>query len=112
VFFFASNVVLVHGSGTYYADACPHLPFFMTSALSSLAFVAIHTSVAVVDFSEQEYTTYLQYIEAYGAQLFACVLTLGNLFAGGCMIVLPCLLALALVLMSRASTSFLEKASR
>jgi len=32
----------------------------------------------VVDFSEQEYTTYLQYIEAYGAQLFACVLTLGK----------------------------------
>jgi hypothetical protein len=51
---------------------------FLLAALSSLAFVAIHTSVMLVDFDGQEQTSYLQYAVAYGAQLFACLLTLGE----------------------------------
>jgi hypothetical protein len=32
----------------------------------------------LVDFDGQEQTSYLQYAVAYGAQLFACLLTLGE----------------------------------
>lgn len=48
------------------------------AALSSLAFVAIHTSVTLVDFDGHENAGCLEYAVANGAQLFACFLTLGE----------------------------------
>ena len=69
------------------------------SALLSLAFVSIHTSVMVLDF--------LRELESNGATLssaasaapaLAGALTLGNLAQDGCMVVLPTLVTLALAL--------------
>ena len=47
LFFFAANTVVSVGPGTIYTKTCPAVPYFLTSAVMSLAFVSIHTSAMV-----------------------------------------------------------------
>lgn len=111
IFFFASNAFLSQGPGTYYIDSCPHVPFFLATALTSLAFVAIHTAIMLLVSYDHGPMGTSQYVFVHGAQVFSCLLTLGNLYPGGCVIVLPTLLAIAMALMSCAATLFLSTAT-
>mmetsp|Transcript_7003 Transcript_7003/g.17878 ORF Transcript_7003/g.17878 Transcript_7003/m.17878 type:complete len:241 (-) Transcript_7003:506-1228(-) len=108
ILFFASNGFLAQGPGTYYIGSCSHMPFFLATAFSSLAFIVIHTSdtLAICD---HEPDSSSHYFVASATQTCACFLTLGNLYSGGCVIVVPTLVALAMVLMSHAATTFLLK---
>uniref|UniRef100_A0A061RC53 Gamma-secretase subunit aph1-like n=1 Tax=Tetraselmis sp. GSL018 TaxID=582737 RepID=A0A061RC53_9CHLO len=96
IFFFVSFLQLALGDGTYYAETCPGLSFFLVSALNSLAFLLLHSFGMVVSFDgmrrKQRY--YAAFTPA--VHLSAALLTLGNLSRGGCVVVAPLVMALSL----------------
>lgn len=99
IFFFAANTVVAAGPGTLYTESCPSVPYFLSSALLSLAFVSIHTSVMLLDFHrELESDGGALSSAASAAPALAGVLTLGNIAQDGCVVVLPTLVTLALAL--------------
>lgn len=99
IFFFAANSIVAAGPGTLYTESCPSVPYFLSSALLSLAFVSIHTSVMVLDFlRELDPGGAAMSSAASAAPALAGVLTLGNLAQDGCVAVVPALVALALAL--------------
>ena len=100
IFFFLTNTLSVSfGPGTWYTETCPSVPYFLTSALVSVAFVSIHTSAMLVDFLgelESRDKSVLESVASFGPAL-AALLTLGNLATDGCLLVLPVLSVFALI---------------
>lgn len=51
VFFFLAVLPLLEGEATYYLDSCPQMSYFLSLALSVLAFTILHASGTVIFFS-------------------------------------------------------------
>ncbi|KAI8537581.1 hypothetical protein RHMOL_Rhmol09G0035100 [Rhododendron molle] len=97
VFFCISLLTPAFGSATFYVEKCSQIPFFLVSAIITLAFVTIHTFSMVIAFNG--------YAEKKrGDQLFVPIvhlvggmLTLINLANGGCIVGIPLLYFMAIL---------------
>lgn len=91
VFFGLSLLTPSFGPATYYVDRCPHIPFFLVSALISLGFVMIHTFSMVIAFNGYAEGRKTDRIIIPIIHTTAAATTLINLAPGGCVVGVPLL---------------------
>mmetsp|Transcript_20034 Transcript_20034/g.35707 ORF Transcript_20034/g.35707 Transcript_20034/m.35707 type:complete len:269 (-) Transcript_20034:151-957(-) len=97
IFFFISFLQLAAGDGTYYIQTCPHISFFVASALNSLAFLLLHSFGMVVAFEGLQTKNRFLTGLVPTLHLIATLLTLGNFASDGCLWVIPTNLAISIV---------------
>ncbi|XP_076942720.1 gamma-secretase subunit APH1-like [Bidens hawaiensis] len=96
VFFCLSLLTPSFGPGTFYVDKCSYAPFFLISAIISLAFVTIHTFSMVIAFNGYAQGKKSDQLIVPAVHLIAGTLTLVNLASGGCVVGIPLLYIVAL----------------
>lgn len=84
VFFGLSILSLAFGPATYYTQSCKHMPLFLVSALTALAFFLVHTFSMVIAFDGYTYGKRPQQLFVPAMHLGASLLTLVNLLPNGC----------------------------
>jgi len=84
VFFGLSILSPSFGPATYYTQSCKHMPLFLVSALTTLAFFLIHTFSMIIAFNAYTYGDRSQQIFVPAMHLAASLLTLVNLLQNGC----------------------------
>ncbi|KAL7613183.1 gamma-secretase subunit APH1-like [Lactuca sativa] len=96
VFFCLSLLTPSFGPATFYVDKCSYAPFFLISAIISLAFVTIHTFSMVIAFNGYAEGNKTDQMVVPFFHLIAGTLTLVNLVSGGCIVGIPLLYVVAL----------------
>lgn len=96
VFFCLSLLTPSFGPATFYVDKCSYAPFFLISAIISLAFVTIHTFSMVIAFNGFAEGNKIDQLIVPAIHLVAGTLTLVNLISGGCIVGIPLLYVVAL----------------
>nr|XP_043633859.1 gamma-secretase subunit APH1-like [Erigeron canadensis] len=96
VFFCLSLLTPSFGPATFYVDKCSYAPFFLISAIISLAFVTIHTFSMVIAFNGYAEGNRNDQLIVPAIHLIAGTLTLVNLASGGCIVGIPLLYVVAL----------------
>ncbi|XP_071736258.1 gamma-secretase subunit APH1-like [Rutidosis leptorrhynchoides] len=96
VFFCLSLLTPSFGPATFYVDRCSYAPFFLISAIISLAFVTIHTFSMVIAFNGYAQGNKSDQLIVPAIHLIAGTLTLVNLASGGCIVGIPLLYVVAL----------------
>lgn len=84
VFFGLSILSPAFGPATYYTQSCKHMPLFLVSALTTLAFFLLHTFSMIIAFNAYTYGNRSQQLFVPAMHLGASLLTLINLFPNGC----------------------------
>ncbi|KAK9288384.1 hypothetical protein L1049_016839 [Liquidambar formosana] len=97
VFFCLSLLTPAFGPATFYVDSCSQLPFFLVSAIISLALVTIHTFSMVIAFNGYAEGNKVDQFFVPGVHLVAGMVTLANLASGGCIIGIPLLYFMAIL---------------
>ncbi|KAI0496271.1 hypothetical protein KFK09_022585 [Dendrobium nobile] len=91
VFFCLSLLTPAFGGATYYVERCSHMPFFLISAIISLAFLLIHTFAMVIAFNGYAESRKSDQFFVPVIHMVAAIMTLINLAPGGCAIGVPLL---------------------
>ncbi|KAF6162180.1 hypothetical protein GIB67_008309 [Kingdonia uniflora] len=91
VFFCLSLLTPAFGPATFYVDRCPRIPFFLVSAIISLGFVTIHTFSMVIAFNGYAEGKKTDRVFVPVIHLVAAMVTLINIFSGGCLVGIPLL---------------------
>ncbi|KAH0453550.1 hypothetical protein IEQ34_017874 [Dendrobium chrysotoxum] len=91
VFFCLSLLTPAFGGATYYVERCSHMPFFLISAVISLAFLLIHTFSMVIAFNGYAESRKSDQFFVPVIHMVAAIMTLINLAPGGCAIGVPLL---------------------
>ncbi|KAI3746592.1 hypothetical protein L6452_09028 [Arctium lappa] len=96
VFFCLSLLTPSFGPATFYVDKCSYAPFFLISAIISLAFVTIHTFSMVIAFNGYAKGNKSDQMIVPFIHVIAGTLSLVNLASGGCVVGIPLLYMVAL----------------
>jgi gamma-secretase subunit APH-1 len=105
LFFCVSWLPLSSGRGTFYTDKCPQLSYFLAAALLTLGVSAFLVSAMVVAFDGMDVRDGTDSkrsggnVRAFGPSVLHFVLALtmlGNFAQGGCIVTIPCTLAIGL----------------
>ncbi|KAK1411528.1 hypothetical protein QVD17_38078 [Tagetes erecta] len=96
VFFCLGLLTPSFGPATFYVDKCSYAPFFLISAIISLAFVTIHTFSMVIAFNGYAQGNKTDQLIVPAVHLIAGMLTLVNLASSGCVVGIPLLYVVAL----------------
>ncbi|KAL0910006.1 hypothetical protein M5K25_020927 [Dendrobium thyrsiflorum] len=91
VFFCLSLLTPAFGGATYYVERCSHMPFFLISAIISLAFLLMHTFSMVIAFNGYAESRKSDQLFVPIIHMVAAIMTLINLAPGGCAIGVPLL---------------------
>ncbi|XP_059434758.1 gamma-secretase subunit APH1-like [Corylus avellana] len=97
VFFCLSLLTPAFGPATFFVDRCSRIPFFLVSAIISLAFVTIHTFSMVIAFNGYAEGNKVDQLFVPVVHLVAGMATLVNFASGGCMISIPLLYLIAIL---------------
>ncbi|KAI5658103.1 hypothetical protein M9H77_26896 [Catharanthus roseus] len=99
VFFCLSLLTPSFGPATFYVEKCSQIPFFLVSSIIALAFVTVHTFSMVIAFNGYAEGKRSHQLLVPVVHLVAGMLTLVNLFPGGCIIGIPLLYCMALLIL-------------
>ncbi|XP_024385828.1 gamma-secretase subunit APH1-like [Physcomitrium patens] len=99
IFFGLSVIAPAFGPATYYTESCKEMPFFLVSALLTLAFFLLHTFSMVIAFNAYTHGVGSQKLFVPVMHLGASFLTLINLLPNGCIVGVPLVFLCTLVTM-------------
>lgn len=97
VFFCLSLLTPAFGPATFFIDRCSQIPFFLVSAIITLAFVTIHTFSMVIAFSGYAEGNKVDQLFVPVVHIIAGMVTLVNFASGGCIISIPLLYFIAIL---------------
>lgn len=112
MFFFLGVATLTLSPATFYVAACPQMNVFLYSAMTSCAFVVLHTFSMVIAFDGYAHRSVLRIALPPVIHLVAALATAMSLKDGGCMYVVPVEALLALATMAFACTHVFRTYSR